>query len=874
MDGIPVSSAPSDASHAAHPADFLFAHSHHQDHHHHDGDHDQEEQDVHAMLQDALRAYEDNVDPANAAAAAAGHDEQHLRDHGDDTAETDHLALVRAAAMGGAAPATAQTDSTGYGAATAEGAAPSTSATGPPLDGAPPPAAASAVDQDAAADAPTYVDAPAQRPGRGPGSRARWTPQEDQTLVDLVRIDPPLTWTEIGKRMGRPGTGCGMRWYKFLRDKVAAQDEAAGVQTTEGASTGEDAIQEQSEGQTEGAQQLEPSSEMVVGGSGANAAVAAEGGSSSNANGSQTGESASPDPSAPGTSSSAQRRGTRKTITNVQTGRIVDLPYVPPSQLPPALPPSASLPGHPYPRPEGKVHSNAGKGYLPLSAMVAQPPIPFAKNTVLRGRRTKAADVPPPPADAATASDASAVAAAATTTDGASSQSPMAGAASDDAVAAAAAARPKKGKGAKGGLSKAGTSVHKCPAENCEAAFKRSEHLRRHYKSVHRGEKLAGCGKSFSRKDNLQQHQAMVHYVRALYTYPDGNTTTDPPEAGDPSAANVTVTFEQVDIQRTPRGAARKAAGGRSKSKQVAATVAGAKPEDEGGAAEQGDALASENGAEHSQQDGSVQQGAASSSRAGALPPLFGTAAAAYSTAPSASMSPHGAGARDTSLAPSSGAASVDGNHNGGGVAAGGAGTQLGDLYAPDGPGSRGQKRARSAASGSGAGAVAADEDDGEGHGAGAIDKRLRLTGLDLDAHGVDHLDPALQVLAAQAQQHPQGHAAHVLAQAQAALLSQHQHHLQQQQQQQQGAGGAGEPARSITPSQGAFNAQPQLINALAKQLQLQQQQHQQQQDGAAGGDMLVDAPLDHLADGLYVPGLAAYLSENGRVGGADGGPA
>ncbi|KWU41138.1 hypothetical protein RHOSPDRAFT_8227, partial [Rhodotorula sp. JG-1b] len=52
---------------------------------------------------------------------------------------------------------------------------------------------------------------------------------------------------------------------------------------------------------------------------------------------------------------------------------------------------------------------------------------------------------------------------------------------------------------------------HTCPAENCTAAFKRSEHLRRHYKSVHRGEKpfpctVAGCGKMFSRKDNLQQH--------------------------------------------------------------------------------------------------------------------------------------------------------------------------------------------------------------------------------------------------------------------------------------------------------------------------------------------------------------------------------
>ncbi|ORY54476.1 hypothetical protein BCR35DRAFT_272173, partial [Leucosporidium creatinivorum] len=53
--------------------------------------------------------------------------------------------------------------------------------------------------------------------------------------------------------------------------------------------------------------------------------------------------------------------------------------------------------------------------------------------------------------------------------------------------------------------------VHTCPAENCSAAFKRSEHLKRHYRSVHMGSKpfpcqMTGCTKSFSRKDNLQQH--------------------------------------------------------------------------------------------------------------------------------------------------------------------------------------------------------------------------------------------------------------------------------------------------------------------------------------------------------------------------------
>ncbi|KAL8276686.1 hypothetical protein RQP46_010954 [Phenoliferia psychrophenolica] len=60
--------------------------------------------------------------------------------------------------------------------------------------------------------------------------------------------------------------------------------------------------------------------------------------------------------------------------------------------------------------------------------------------------------------------------------------------------------------------------VHACPAENCAAAFKRSEHLKRHYRSVHLGAKPFDCedpkcGKSFSRKDNLRQHMKMVHAV-------------------------------------------------------------------------------------------------------------------------------------------------------------------------------------------------------------------------------------------------------------------------------------------------------------------------------------------------------------------------
>lgn len=71
------------------------------------------------------------------------------------------------------------------------------------------------------------------KPGRGPGSRARWTPAEDRKLVQFVHYsDPPLTWDEIGAKMGRAATGCSMRWYKYLRDKStppAANRESLGL---------------------------------------------------------------------------------------------------------------------------------------------------------------------------------------------------------------------------------------------------------------------------------------------------------------------------------------------------------------------------------------------------------------------------------------------------------------------------------------------------------------------------------------------------------------------------------------------------------------------------------------------------------------------
>lgn len=76
--------------------------------------------------------------------------------------------------------------------------------------------------------------------------------------------------------------------------------------------------------------------------------------------------------------------------------------------------------------------------FLPKEALVAKPPIPFQAGSVIRGRRTLAED-------------------------------------------------ELRGKlFSPSGKQK---KVHTCPAENCHAAFKRSEHLKRHYRSVHMGSK-------------------------------------------------------------------------------------------------------------------------------------------------------------------------------------------------------------------------------------------------------------------------------------------------------------------------------------------------------------------------------------------------
>ncbi|OAX36503.1 hypothetical protein K503DRAFT_673978, partial [Rhizopogon vinicolor AM-OR11-026] len=59
--------------------------------------------------------------------------------------------------------------------------------------------------------------------------------------------------------------------------------------------------------------------------------------------------------------------------------------------------------------------------------------------------------------------------------------------------------------------SKKGSRTYTCHVDGCGKCFVRSEHLKRHIRSIHTNDKpwvcsVWGCERSFSRRDNLNQH--------------------------------------------------------------------------------------------------------------------------------------------------------------------------------------------------------------------------------------------------------------------------------------------------------------------------------------------------------------------------------
>ncbi|ODV57913.1 uncharacterized protein ASCRUDRAFT_40198 [Ascoidea rubescens DSM 1968] len=66
---------------------------------------------------------------------------------------------------------------------------------------------------------------------------------------------------------------------------------------------------------------------------------------------------------------------------------------------------------------------------------------------------------------------------------------------------------PASRRGRKPSLQFDPTKIFSCTL--CSRKFKRQEHLKRHFRSLHTGEKpftCHKCGKKFSRSDNLGQH--------------------------------------------------------------------------------------------------------------------------------------------------------------------------------------------------------------------------------------------------------------------------------------------------------------------------------------------------------------------------------
>lgn len=254
----------------------------------------------------------------------------------------------------------------------------------------------------------------------------------------------------------------------------------------------------------------------------------------------------------------------------------------------------------------------------------------------------------------------------------------------------------------------------------------------------------------------------MVHGVRAVYTYSDGTVSVNPPD-GDEDP--VEISYEEVDITKTARGAARHA------RQQAKATKAGStksthptkrKALHKKGPSQVDDEDMEDAEGEEDEMDGDSegdeeslnvvgpsepQQLSAARSNGPRLPSnvqgLMSTSSAANQ---SFSITPTAKGrAVAESNGDVEGRASSESNErggaNGGGGGAGGRGV-VSDTRDPI----LGDKRFREM-SGSRSGSASGSDESGQGgriNGNGGIDKRLRLTG-DVQAH---ELDPALRVLA------------------------------------------------------------------------------------------------------------------------------
>ncbi|KAI9301290.1 hypothetical protein BJ944DRAFT_169354 [Cunninghamella echinulata] len=98
-----------------------------------------------------------------------------------------------------------------------------------------------------------------------------------------------------------------------------------------------------------------------------------------------------------------------------------------------------------------------------------------------------------------------------------------------------------------------GTRMFTCKVDGCGKVFKRSEHLKRHIRSIHTLEKpfecpYQSCNKRFSRSDNLNQHIRIHRHSNSGASKQDKqqskqsmNTTSmnpPPPPSMNPSSDN------------------------------------------------------------------------------------------------------------------------------------------------------------------------------------------------------------------------------------------------------------------------------------------------------------------------------------------------